>query len=59
MSIEFGVDLSGGHVEATIELVGIGTFPIREAIERDQQWRKSMELHLPARRKNSLITFRI
>lgn len=51
MSIEFGVDLSGGHVEATIELVGIGTFPIREAIERDQQWRKSMELQLTLKTK--------
>lgn len=51
MSIEFGVDLSGGHVEATIELVGIGAFAIREAIERDQQWRKSMELQLTLKTK--------
>lgn len=53
MSIEFGIDLSGGHVEATIELVGIGTFPIREAIERDQQWRKSMELQLTRSKKKA------
>jgi len=46
MSIKFGVDWSGGYVEATIELVGIGTFPIREAIIRDKQWRKSMELQI-------------
>jgi hypothetical protein len=46
MSIKFGVDLSGGHLEATIELVGIGTFPIREAIERDKQWRKSIGLQI-------------